>query len=168
MKIILFGAPKSGKTTLGKRVASAWGWPHIDTDHVIETERQRSRSQLFVELGEQGFRALEKECLKNLSLPHHLILSLGGGTLLERENREFLKTLGPMIYLYTTPEVIWERILRNPLPAYLSSLEPRTSFERMLRERLPVYAECATHVIHTSSFEEAEQFLQRVVQTDGT
>ncbi len=93
----------SGKSTIGPIVANTLGWIFFDLDKEIEKRENRKITKIFEEDGEDYFRHIETEILKNISNSENLIISLGGGTMIIQENREFIKKNGKLIFLLSSP-----------------------------------------------------------------
>ena len=96
--VFLYGAPASGKTTLGRRLASALGCPFVDLDEEVVRQSGRTIPEIFASDGEPSFRALESAALTRLDVPTGVV-ALGGGTLLRPENRAFCERAGTVICL---------------------------------------------------------------------
>lgn len=157
MNIILCGLKMSGKTTIGKMLASKLKRPFIDTDYLIEdtyvktTGTTASCREIFLQNGETFFRRFEKQQITSLNCLQKSIISLGGGSLCDPDNVEFLKSLGYMIYLKTPLSIIWNRILQHKeLPSYLDPHDPEKSFYAIAQKRLPIYEEAAHDSIETT------------------
>lgn len=109
--IFLYGAPASGKSTLGRRLASALHIDFMDLDEEIVRNVGRSIPEIFATEGEGVFRAYESEALSRVcrraeaisSEPCGAVVALGGGTLLDDENRLLAERLG-MVWCLATPE----------------------------------------------------------------
>ena len=65
-RIVLIGAPGSGKSTVGMALAAHLQWPFVDTDALIELKEQRKITDLFVDNGEEYFRAVEYETVQEV------------------------------------------------------------------------------------------------------
>ena len=97
--IILCGLPMSGKTTIGKLLAEKLNWDFLDTDQMIEkayyqeTKQNLTCREIFKKKGEGFFRSLEKEQITTLANYKNVIVALGGGSLIDEENRKFVKSL---------------------------------------------------------------------------
>lgn len=105
--------------------------PFFDTDALLEKEHQMSGPELYKLVGEQEFRALESKII--FSLPKTAaVISLGGGSLLRKENAQHLKTLGKIIYLKASFSTLERRIQKTPLFI-------KTSLYETYLERLPIY-----------------------------
>ena len=111
--IILTGMMGAGKTTISKILGEKLNIKSIDIDTLIEQNENEKISEIFSNKGENYFRNIEKETIKNNFNPENLIISLGGGALENNETRDFLLKNSTIIYLKTSPEVIYERIKNN-------------------------------------------------------
>ncbi len=78
-RIVLIGAPGSGKSTVGVALAAHLQWPFVDTDALIELKESKKITDLFVENGEEYFRSAEFETLKEVLQEDSAVISLGGG-----------------------------------------------------------------------------------------
>ena len=104
-KTFLYGAPASGKTTLGSRLAKALGVRFIDLDAEIVARAGCPIAQIFAEKGEPHFRDFESETLASVAaLDEPLVVSLGGGTLLRDANRACAEKAGEVLCLETPSE----------------------------------------------------------------
>ena len=103
----------TGKTSLGKLLATKLGRPFVDIDKKIETEQKLSIPKIFEQFGEKHFRELEKSAVKELSERRGLVIATGGGTIKDEENLQLLKSSGVLICLTTEPEEIFNRTLRR-------------------------------------------------------
>ncbi|MGB1251777.1 MAG: shikimate kinase [Candidatus Promineifilaceae bacterium] len=108
--IILTGFMGTGKTTVGKLLATRLGYAFVDTDQVIEEQAGRSISRIFAELGEAAFRQIERDVAKQLAERDQLIISTGGGMMLDPANVAALSRTGRIFCLVATPEEILLRI----------------------------------------------------------
>jgi 3-dehydroquinate synthase len=134
----------TGKSRLGELTAAALGWEHYDTDTLIEKKTDCTISQIFSEDGEEYFRKLELQVLKEIYKKKRVIISLGGGTLKVPEALKIVKESGILIGLWATPETILKRANRKenrPLLANLTPEEKLTKIKRMLKERKRLYAQ---------------------------
>lgn len=103
MKIFVYGPPASGKTTLGRRLATALGGEFSDLDELVVAVDGRSIADIFAESGEDAFRELEanelkKVCRGDAKNAFHVV-ALGGGTLLREANRALCESVGTVICL---------------------------------------------------------------------
>lgn len=108
--IYLTGFMGSGKSTIGPILANTLGWDFYDLDRVIEEKTGKKIKEIFNEDGEQFFRQIETETLRDLSFKDKVIISLGGGTIVNRENIKILKNTGKLIYLKMSMEAALGRL----------------------------------------------------------
>jgi shikimate kinase len=109
-KIYLTGFMGSGKSTIGPILANALGWDFFDLDVVIEQNEGKKIPRIFEENGEDYFRNLEKITLKKLTERKNIIIALGGGTIANQDNIDFIKTSGKIIYLKLSAESAYQRL----------------------------------------------------------
>ena len=105
--VILTGFMGTGKSSLGKMLATRLGRPFVDIDNKIEDEAQLSIPKIFERYGEAHFRELEKSAVKELCEKRGLVIATGGGTVKDEENLRLLKNSGVVICLTTSPEEIY-------------------------------------------------------------
>ena len=103
--------PGVGKTSIGKSLSTLLSINHIDTDQQIETKESESINDIIQKRGENTFRELEKRELKiAIQSNPSSIISTGGGTILNDENRILIKERGYGIHLKSTIKEIAGRI----------------------------------------------------------
>ena len=146
MKLFVVGYMASGKTTFGKALAEKLGTTFIDLDQYIEEKSSKTISQIFLDLGEEGFRELEKECLHNAVMSEpDAVIACGGGTPCFFDNMEFLNQQGITIFLETSIPVLISRLIeennKRPIMAGKSDDEIRQKVLSQLCDRLPHYLE---------------------------
>lgn len=112
--IFLYGAPASGKTTLGKLLAERIDAGFFDLDKVITEKTGKTIPRIFLEEGENAFRDIESEALSETisaaeSAARPSVVSLGGGTLLRGTNRALAEASGDIICLDTPDDTELER-----------------------------------------------------------
>lgn len=145
MNTILFGFKSCGKTYFGKKLGTYLSRPFIDTDRLIEEEYALLKKEripcreIYMKLGEEGFRALETQVLAALQNVKSCIIAVGGGMILHRSNVEILEKMGQLIYLSLDKEALKKRVLSSPLPSYLDPIDPEGSFDRMYEKRRTIY-----------------------------
>lgn len=114
--IFIIGFTGAGKTTYGKKLAGELRVPFYDLDEEIEKHGRKTISEIFAENGEDFFRKLETETLRNFSFPENAIVACGGGTPCFHNNIEWLKQHGKVIYLKKSPSRIVQQLLQTDLP----------------------------------------------------
>jgi shikimate kinase len=148
---IMIGPPGAGKTTVGALVAGLLGLDFVDTDTVIEQAAGKPVSDIFVQDGEDAFRALERRAAAHLIGSHPGVLALGGGAILDPGTRELLAGRR-VVYLETGfVSAVHRTGLDAPRPLLFGN--PRTRMKTLLEERLPVYAGLAWLTVPTDDRE---------------
>lgn len=109
-RIFLLGLPGSGKTTVGRALASMLGWRFRDLDAEISEAAGHDIPTLFASEGEEAFRAREHEALARLARESGIVLATGGGVVERAENRELFRASGCCVTLRVSPERAWERL----------------------------------------------------------
>lgn len=108
--IALIGFMGSGKTTIGKILAKYLDMKFIDTDKMISAQEKKSIPEIFAEKGEQYFRQLEREIVLHESMNNNVVISTGGGVIIDNENIKNLKETSFVVYLDCTIECIYNRV----------------------------------------------------------
>ena len=152
--LVLMGAPGSGKSTVGKLLASITGATLIDTDEAIEQNEGRSVAEIFVEDGEPFFRRLEAQAVASVIEQPQSIVSLGGGAVLDPHTRQALKDQ-PVVWLQISADVASRRVgMQAPRPLLVGNV--RTRMITLMAEREPIYRELAKMQIATDDRDPGE------------
>ena len=88
-KLVLVGAPASGKSKLAKRLGGLIGLSVVDTDKIV-TRDHGPIPEIFENVGEAGFRSLERSAVVE-ALGSEGIVSLGGGAVIDPDTRADLR-----------------------------------------------------------------------------
>ncbi|MGI6588984.1 MAG: shikimate kinase [Peptococcia bacterium] len=153
--IILIGFMGTGKTAVGKRLATILKKDFYDTDHEIENVTGMSISQLFSKHGEVRFRSEENLALQRLLQRENCIIATGGGIVLNQDNIDFLAEKGVIICLLARPEIIYERVKRRNNRPLLKKDNLYETIIKLMKEREKLY-KCADFYIDTSDLEFSE------------
>ena len=141
--VFLIGFMGSGKTHWGRVVAEQLGCLFLDLDVFIEANEGMTISEIFSSSGENGFRELERDYLRQLAALPPAIVATGGGTPCFFDNMDWMKAHGVTIYLKTPPEVLFERLknerLHRPLLKNLNDAGLREFIRERLELREPFY-----------------------------
>ena len=111
--IVLTGFMGSGKSTIGKILASRLGGSFRDLDHEIEMKEGEKISHIFQKLGENHFRALERHHFFECISSRPLVLAVGGGAIQQTEILEFVKNHTLMVYLNVPEETLFMRLKKD-------------------------------------------------------
>lgn len=141
--IYLIGPMGSGKTTIGQRVAKRLKMEFLDCDQNLEKQTGASVNLIFDVEGESGFRKRESRMLKVLTSRPNVLLATGGGTVLEKENRELLQQTGLVVYLQTPVSLQLDRLRQDRTRPLLQEGDRRQKLTRLAAERNPIYREMA-------------------------
>ena len=147
--VALVGFMGAGKTVVGKVLSRQLGMIFIDSDDVIVEREQRAISDIFAKDGEPYFRKVEKEVIKEIAQRDGLIIACGGGVVLDKENMSNLKRNGLVVYLQSSPEVIFERAKNYNHRPLLNVENPKKQIEDTLKARTPLYSQ-ADYTVDTS------------------
>jgi len=109
-RIYITGFMTSGKSTIGPILANVLGMVFFDLDKEIEKEEDQAIIDIFDQKGETYFRETEWRVLKRLSEKSDIVISLGGGTIIQDNNFMLLKSTGKIIYLKVSPEILYMRL----------------------------------------------------------
>ena len=104
--IIIIGYMGAGKTTVGKALAKELGVMFYDLDWYIESRMRKTVKQIFDEIGEEGFRKIERNMLHEVAEFENVVVSCGGGTTRFFDNMDYMNQLGETIYLKASPETL--------------------------------------------------------------
>jgi shikimate kinase len=123
--LVLVGMMGSGKSSVGRALASKSGAPFVDTDAMIEGHCRKRINDLFQELGETRFRVLEQDIVCQAAEEDTpSVISTGGGAVVTEAGREALWRNGYVIYLHAPPEVLFERLKRDTSRPLLKQPDP--------------------------------------------
>ena len=155
----------AGKTTVGRILAQRLGWRYCDADKVIETVAGKPVTEIFSEHGEEYFRGLESETLRDLSRKERQVVATGGGAVMREENMRAMKSGGVTVYLKAPVSVIWERVRHSKTRPLLNVENPLEAATELLAKRTPFY-EAADMIVDTESLT-PEEAAEEIIKTLG-
>ena len=149
----------SGKTAIGSLLAHKIGYEYIDTDAEIVKHEGKSIAEIFTTEGEEYFRNLEKEILRNIKADK-IVVSCGGGMPCYNENIFFMKRKGLVVWLKVSLDDIVERIAKDknrPLVKGKTKIELSKFINHHRRNRVPHYNKADIKVWSKGSVEKVTE-----------
>ncbi len=139
--IVLIGMPSCGKTTIGHRVSKGLARSFVDTDQRISAKLSEMGigmriSEYIAERGEQSFREIETEVIRDVSRLNGVVIATGGGAVLNPENMRMLRQNG-IVFWIDRPLELLKATTSRPLTS------TREALERKYAERSGLYEEHA-------------------------
>ena len=140
--IILTGFMATGKTVTGKMLAEQLGYEFVDTDELIVKRSGISVADIFSNKGEAAFRVMERELAKELGDNEGLVISTGGGLMLDPANVAALSRRGRVFCLVATPEEIFDRVSKDKqaIRPLLDVPDPIHRIVEMMKQRAEAYS----------------------------
>lgn len=172
MLISLVGLPGSGKSTVGRRVASELGLAFFDADTELEREAGCTIASVFREHGEPWFRDLEQGVLARLTNENDGVIATGGGAVLRDANRTALRSRSTVVYLESSIPTLLRRLGRLDRRPLLAGEEDVASKLRGLSaERDSLYRQTAHLVVTMDRLSTADAVglvIAKLQLTEGT
>ena len=142
--IVLIGFMGTGKTSIGKMLASKLGCAFVDLDHKIEDDNDMTIPEIFQKYGETHFRELEKQAVKETTGRRGIVIATGGGTIKDTENMQLLRESGVVICLTADVDEILSRTESKGERPVLDAKDKaqgdrRAAIEKLLEERRIFY-----------------------------
>ena len=154
--IVLIGMMGAGKSSVGRCLQLRTKLALVDIDDVVASHIGTSIPEIFSKYGEQVFREIETQALREMTPAKQTIIATGGGIVVGKENMHLLKQLGIVVWLDCNEETLFERAWRSGNRPLLRAENPREAFARMLQARLPLYAKIAQIRVDTSMLTDEE------------
>ena len=148
--VYLIGPMGSGKTAVGRRLATLLGLQFVDSDAEIEKRTGVDIRYIFEKEGEARFRERERDVIADLTALEDVVVATGGGVILDAANRERLAKTGTVVYLETTIDTLVRRTKAAKTRPLLMNGDPRAALERMMLVRRPLYEDAADLRIETT------------------
>lgn len=147
--IFLVGPMGSGKSAVGRRLASDMKLEFHDSDEEIEKRTGVDIPFIFDKEGEKGFRRRETTVLDELTRLDNIVLATGGGAPGKKRNRRLLAKRGTVVYLYTTVPEQLRRTRKSTHRPLLQVDDPAAVLADLMEQRDPLYREIADIIIET-------------------
>jgi len=139
VNVALIGFMGAGKTSVGRLVSEQLGFDYLDTDEIIQSRTNRTIADIFAKDGEPAFRKLEEQIVAELATHERTVISTGGGLPVNSENLTSLKTHALAVYLWASPEKLWERVRNQTHRPLLNTPDPKRKIRELLATREPFY-----------------------------
>ncbi len=152
--VVLVGPMGAGKTAVGRLVAESLGLSFRDTDLDVEQTAGKPISEIFVDDGEQHFRALEAAAVRTALAEHDGVLALGGGAVLDAGTREALAGHRVVFLRVGLADAVKRVGLGTTRPLLLGNM--RATIKHLLDERTPIYESVAAHTVDTDGRDAVE------------
>ena len=138
-RVVLIGAPGSGKSTVGAALAKVLALDFIDTDQLIEEREGKAITDIFVVDGEPHFRAVELETLKDVLAMQDVVISLGGGAPISDLAQQLINSSeSTVIFLDVSLATAAPRVgFNRDRPLLLGN--PRAQWQALSDKRRPIY-----------------------------
>ena len=154
----------SGKSILGKQLASRLSLKLVDLDDLIIHRAGKVIPEIFKHDGEQAFRDLESRLLAEvLADDNQQIIATGGGAILSADNRVLMKQSGQVIWLGASPEVLAKRITGDSNRPLLADVDPLEKVKALSAERNPLYEEVADLYVDTGKLSD-EESIEKILE----
>jgi shikimate kinase len=163
--LVIVGPPGAGKTTVGRVLARRLAVEFTDVDALIVARAGKPISDMFLEDGEEVFRALEREVVAEALTATAGVLALGGGSVLAPETRERLRG-HRVVHLTVGLADGLRRTGMSTARPLLAGVNPRAAFKSLLDARAPLYREVATVEVDTAR-RSANQVARAVLEAIG-
>jgi shikimate kinase len=144
--LVLVGLMGAGKTTVGQRCAELLGRDFLDTDELVVASAGVPFDDIWAAEGEQGFRARERVAVADaVASPVPLVISCGGGAVLDADNRRALRSRGVVVWLVASSTELASRLVHDDSRPLLEGRDKTATLERLGLQREPAY-EAAAHL----------------------
>ncbi len=161
-RIVLVGLKHTGKSTVGRALASLLGAPFVDTDDVIASLSGKTPRQLHDEGGWPLMAEWEtRACAETAARQGSLVVATGGGLADNADAAGILKNAGTIVFLDTDFETVYARILESAkrdgrMPSFLRGDDPRSEFGKVFARRRESYATMADVRVETGALNPLE------------
>lgn len=137
--ISLTGLMGCGKSTVGRHLAYVLNKEFIDTDEEIEKREGKTINEIFKDKGEKYFRKLEADLIEEVLQSSNIVISLGGGAIVDEENRKLIKRNSSLVTLIAEPQDLYDRVKRRKNRPLLKGVDQLETLKRLWEERKMAY-----------------------------
>jgi len=146
--IVLIGFMGTGKTTIAAKLANELNMRYVSTDDMIEKREKRTINEIFTHSGEEYFRGVESDVVREASQMENVVIDAGGGAVLKEENLTNFKSGGVVICLTADEDTIMKRTQKYKHRPLLNVEDPKHKIRELIAKRAPYYLK-ADHCIDT-------------------
>lgn len=163
MRIYLTGFMGSGKSYTGKLLAEKLGLNFVDLDTKIEAAAGRTVSEIFATSGEEAFRKLEAEALRD-NETEGAVVATGGGAPCFHRNMEYMNEAGLTVFLDPSLDILVQRLEagRDHRPLLQQEETLQTIIEKKLAARRPIYEQAQVQVTYDDPQFDVVAFLTKL------
>lgn len=156
--IVLVGMSGVGKTEIGKYLAESMGVSYLDTDEMIIEREKLSVNDIFEKHGEEYFRDVESEIIKEVAKRDNHIISTGGGVVIRNENIIELQNKGYIFLLLGKIDTILHNLTKSRVirPLLKENKELKKNIESLYNEREQMYLLASHVIVHVDNKEISE------------
>lgn len=144
--IFLTGFMGTGKSCVGKILATSLGRRFHDLDEIVVAGAGMPVVEIFARHGESAFREMEQDALKRVASEEPLVVATGGGAVINADNRLFMHDAGVVVNMTASAEMISERVAEDKGRPLLNGDKSVVKIARMLAEREPYYADADVRI----------------------
>ena len=168
--IVLIGFMGAGKTTISDYMSTMFDMKLVEMDQEIAEREEMSIPDIFATYGEEYFRNLETNLLKELQTGQNCIISCGGGAAMREENVVEMKKNGRVVLLTASPETIYDRVKDSNERPILNGNKNVEFIAGMMEKRREKYEAAADVVIQTDDktiLQICEELISKLMELDG-
>lgn len=147
--IFLIGFMGAGKSTIAAELTKELGMQRIEMDQMIVEQQSMPISEIFDKFGEEYFRNIETDLVRELTDKKQMVVSCGGGIVLRDENAKLMKESGAIVLLTATPETIYERVKNSTERPILNGNMNVEYISSLMDQRKDRYFAVADYVVTT-------------------
>ena len=147
--LFIIGYMGTGKSTVAKILSEKHGWDLLEMDEMIVQQEGMSIPDIFETHGEEHFRDIESNLIKDICLQENKVVSCGGGVVLRSQNVDAMKKSGSIVLLSASPETILERVKDDTNRPLLQANKTIEYLREMMEKRREKYENAADIVIQT-------------------
>lgn len=168
--LYIIGFMGSGKSTVSRHISRALGIPKIEMDDLLAERAGKPITQIFAEDGEEVFRQMETELLREIGGGEPVLVSCGGGVVLRPENVEIMKATGTILMLSATPQTIYNRVRHSTKRPILNGNMNVEFIAELMAKRDPAYraaADVTVSIDGKTSDIVAKELVERIRNNGG-